>query len=300
MRLVLLLLVIFFGRITHSQELNCQVSIITDARLEVTSVEQDIFQQLEAAIYELMNNTKWTKDKFTVEERINCNLQLQINEIPQPGVYKGSIQVQSSRPVYNSDYNTTVFNFQDDDLLFGYSRNALLTYAPNQYRDELTSMLAFYAYYIIGMDYDSFSNKGGTKYFTEAQQIVTNAQSSGGAAWSASDKGKNNRFYLVDNALHELFSPLRECIYEYHRKGMDVLYDDMPGGRKAVYNALNRLVKVTATRPNSINLVNFVSSKSNELKNLYAEADLKDKNDVVNLLKRIDPANSSKYQEILN
>lgn len=300
MRLILLLGIVLMGRITSAQELNCQVSIITDARLEITSVEQDIFTMLESSIYELMNNTKWTKDNFTVEERINCNLQLQISEIPTPGTYKGSIQVQSSRPVFNSDYNTTVLNYQDDDLLFTFSRNALLVYAPNQYRDELTSMLAFYAYFIIGMDYDSFSSKGGTKYFTEAQQIVTNAQSSGGAAWSASDKGKNNRFYLVDNVLHELFSPLRDCNYEYHRKGMDVLYDDMEGGRKAVYAALNKLVKVTATRPNSINLVNFVSSKSNELKNLYADAELKDKNDIVNLLKRIDPANSSKYQEILN
>lgn len=300
MRLILLLGIVLMWRITSAQELNCQVSIITDARLEITSVEQDIFTMLESSIYELMNNTKWTKDNFTVEERINCNLQLQISEIPTPGTYKGSIQVQSSRPVFNSDYNTTVLNYQDDDLLFTFSRNALLVYAPNQYRDELTSMLAFYAYFIIGMDYDSFSSKGGTKYFTEAQQIVTNALSSGGAAWSASDKGKNNRFYLVDNVLHELFSPLRDCNYEYHRKGMDVLYDDMEGGRKAVYAALNKLVKVTATRPNSINLVNFVSSKSNELKNLYADAELKDKNDIVNLLKRIDPANSSKYQEILN
>jgi hypothetical protein len=285
--------------ISNAQELNCQVSIVADAKLEVTSVEQEVFNQLEQVIYEMMNNTQWTKDKFTVEERINCNLQLQISEIPSTGTYKGSLQVQSSRPAFNSSYNTTLFNFQDNDITFSFSRNAVLIYAPNQFRDNLTSVLAFYAYYIIGLDYDSFSMKGGTKYFNEAQQIVTNAQTSGAPGWKSNERGKRNRYWLVDNALHELFSPLRECSYEYHRNGVDKLYDDKVGARKAIYAALSRLIKVTATRPNSLNLLNFVQAKSNELKNLYSDAETKEKNEIVNLLKRVDPANSSKYQEIL-
>ncbi len=289
---------VFFG--CFSQELNCQVSIITDARLEVTSVEKEIFDQLKQTIYDMMNTTQWTKDKFKVEERINCNIQLQINSIPSPGTYSGSMQVQSSRPAFNSSYNTTVFNFQDDDVTFSYSRNAVLIYAPNQYRDNLTSMLAFYAYFIIGMDYDSFSLKGGTQYFNEAQLIVSNAQSASAPGWKSNESGKRNRFYLVDNVLHQLFEPLRECNYMYHRQGIDKLYDDKVGGRKAMYDALNKLNRVVATRPNSINLLNFVQAKSVELKNLYADADAKEKSDVVNLLKRLDPANSSKYQEILN
>lgn len=284
----------------NAQELNCQVSIITDARLEVTSVEKEIFDQLKQTIYDMMNTTQWTKDKFKVEERINCNIQLQINSIPSPGTYSGSMQIQSSRPSFNSSYNTTVFNFQDDDIQFTYSRNAVLIYAPNQFRDNLTSILAFYAYFIIGMDYDSFSLKGGTPYFNEAQLIVSNAQSSGSTGWKSSESGKRNRFYLVDNVLHQLFEPLRECNYEYHRNGIDKLYDDKVAGRKAIYDALMKLNKVVATRPNSINLLNFVQAKQVELKNLYADADVKDKNEIVNLLKRIDPANASRYQEILN
>lgn len=295
---IIVLVSLAFAHVT-AQELNCQVSIVTDAKLEVTSVEQEIFNQLEQTIYELMNNTQWTKDKFTVEERINCNLQLQIREIPSSGTYSGSLQVQSSRPAFSSSYNTTVFNFQDDDITFNFSRNAVLIYAPNQFRDNLTSILAFYAYFVIGMDYDSFSLKGGTKYFNEAQQIVSNAQSSGFGGWKSSDKGKQNRYWLVDNILHELFTPLRECNYEYHRKGLDVLYDDKTAARLAVYEALNKLVKVVSTRPNSLNLLNFIQAKSNELKNLYEDAEMKEKNDIVGLLKRIDPANSSKYQEIL-
>lgn len=297
-----LLLVFFmslFIQTVQSQELNCQVSIITDTRLEVTSVEKEIFEQLKQTIYDMMNTTQWTKDKFKVEERINCNLQLQINKIPSPGVYEGSLQVQSSRPAFNSSYNTTVFNYQDDNIQFAYSRNAVLVYAPNQFRDNLTSILAFYAYFIIGMDYDSFSLKGGTSYFNEAQQIVTNAQVTSSPGWKSNEAGKNNRFYLVDNVLHQLFEPLRECNYEYHRKGVDMLYDDKVKARKAMYDALNKLSKVVATRPNSVNLLNFVQAKREELKSLYSDAEVKDKNDIVNLLKRIDPANASRYQEIL-
>jgi len=296
-----LLVTLFTGLIfsSFSQELNCQVSIITDAKLEVTSVELDVFKQLEQTIYEFMNNTQWTKDKFSVEERINCNIQLQIREIPSPGTYSGSMQIQVSRPVFNSSYNTNLMNFQDDDITFNYSRNSVLVYAPNQFRDNITSVLAFYAYFILGMDYDSFSLKGGTKYFTEAQQIVGNAQSSGYAGWKSNERNKSNRYWLVDNILHELFTPLRECNYEYHRQGLDIMYDDPVEARNKVYDALSKLVKVVSSRPNSINTLNFVQSKSNELKNMYSDADQADKNNVVNLLKRIDPANSSKYQVIL-
>ena len=294
--------IIFFIALSASlkaQELNCQVSIITDARLEVTTVEKEIFEQLKQTIYDRMNTTQWTKDKFKVEERINCQIQLQINSIPSSGTYAGSMQIQSSRPAFSSSYNTTIFNFQDDDISFAYSRNAVLIYAPNQFRDNLTSILAFYAYFIIGMDYDSFALKGGSPYFTEAQSIVSNAQSSSAPGWRSNESGKRNRFYLVDNVLHQLFEPLRECNYEYHRKGIDKLYDDKIAGRKAIYEALNKLNKVVATRPNSINLLNFVQAKLEELKNLYNDAEVKDKTDVVALLKRLDPANSSKYQAIL-
>ncbi|MFT5778637.1 MAG: hypothetical protein ACI837_001593 [Crocinitomicaceae bacterium] len=283
----------------NAQELNCQVSIISDAKLEVTSVETEIFAQLEQVIYDLMNNTKWTKDNFEVEERINCNLQLQIKDIPSSGTFTGYLQVQSSRPGFSSSYNTTIFNFQDDDIVFNFSRGAALNYAPNQFRDNLTSVLAFYAYFVIGMDYDSFSPSGGTQYFSKAQEIVSLAQSSSLPGWKSNEQGKRNRYWLVDNILHELFSPLRDCNYIYHREGIDQLYENKEVGRKAIYSALSKLIKVVATRPNSLNLLNFVQAKTNELKNLYEDAEPKEKNDIVNLLKRIDPANSSRYQEIL-
>ncbi len=300
MKLFCTFLVCFFWTFSQAQELNCQVTLITDAKLEVTTVDKEVLEQLKQVVNDFMNNTQWTKDKFKAEERINCNIQLQISKIPSQGVYEGALQIQSSRTAFNSSYNTTVFNFQDENISFAYSRNSIISYAPNQYRDNLTSVLAFYAYFIIGMDYDSFGLKGGTTYFNEAQQIVSLAQSSGASGWKSNEAGKRNRYWLVDNVLHQLFEPLRECNYEYHRKGLDKLYENKDAARKAMFDGLNKLTKVITTRPNSTNVLNFVQAKLIELKNLYADAEVKDKNEIVNLLKKIDPANASKYMEILN
>ncbi|TNE54170.1 MAG: DUF4835 family protein [Bacteroidetes bacterium] len=296
---VLGLFLLCFG-FNRAQELNCQVSIVVDNQIPVTSVEQEVFDLLKQTVYELMNNTKWTKDNFKLEERINCNIQIQINSIPQTGTYSGMIQVQSTRPVYNSSYNTTLINFQDENVTFNFSRNAILIYAPNQYRDELTSILAFYAYMILGMDYDSFSLKGGTAYFKEAQQVVSIAQSAGGPGWLASDRKKSNRFYMVDNVLQPLYESLRNCNYEYHRKGLDQLFDNPVEARKAMNQSLSKLTRIVGARPNSINVLNFVQAKSIEIKNIFQDAENDEKTQVVNTLKRVDPANSSRYQEILN
>jgi len=283
---------------TYSQELNCTVTVITSVNTEVTTAEKELFDQLKQTIYDLMNNTKWTKDKFKVEERINCQLQLQIMTI-NAGSYTGALQVQATRPCFNSSYNSTLINFQDDNLAFTYTKSSILVYAPNQFRDNLSSMLAFYAYFIIGLDYDSFSLKGGTPYFTEAQQIVSNAQASSSPGWKSNEQGKRNRYWLADNIQQQFFDPLREGSYEYHRKGMDMMYEKPDDARKAIIAALQKMSKISATRPNSINLLNFAQSKVNELKNIYADATTEEKTEVVTVLKKIDPANSSKYDAIL-
>jgi hypothetical protein len=283
-----------------AQELNCQVTVVTDAKVVLSSTDKEIIDQLKQSILDFLNNTKWTKDKFSVEERVNCVFQIQISSIPSPGVYSGTLQVQCSRPVFNSSYNTTLVNFADQEITFPFQRNTLLIYTPNQFRDNLTSILAFYAYYILGMDYDSFSLKGGSAYLMEAQQIVTNSQSSGYSGWVSNETSKKNRYWLIDNALQQLFDPLRECNYEYHRKGLDKLYEAREEGRTAIYNALNKLLKIANARPSSINVTSFVQAKSLEIKNLYYDASQQEKTDMVNLLKKLDPVNATKYQEILN
>ncbi|MFA7274033.1 MAG: DUF4835 family protein [Crocinitomicaceae bacterium] len=298
-KLIFVSILMFSSIFANAQELNCQVAVVLDAKQEFTTVEKEIFDQLKQTVTDLMNTTQWTKDKFKIEERINCNIQIQIKNSPSPGVYSGSMQIQSTRPAFSSSYNTTVFNFEDNDIEFAYSRGAQLIYAPNQFRDNLTSIMAFYAYFILGMDYDSFSLKGGTPYFTEAQNIVMNAQTSSGKGWRSNENGKRNRYWLVDNILHQLFEPLRICNFEYHRNGVDKMYESLETARANMYGALNKLTKVVATRPNSLNLLNFCQAKKNELKNLYEDAELKEKQDLVSLMQRIDPANASKYDEIL-
>lgn len=301
MKYKILLFFFLICRFVFSQELNCQVSIITNAKLEVTSTELEVLDQLKQSIYELMNNTQWTKDKFSIEERINCQIQIQIEKIPSPGAFSGSMQVQSSRPVYNSTYNALMFNFQDDDVEFSFSRQASFVYAPNQYKDNLISILAFYAYFIIGTDYDSMSPKGGTQYFTEAQNIVSLAQSSSASGWKSNEKGvKRNRYWLVDNILHQLFEPLRECSYQYHRQGLDKMYDNPAEAKVQMLEGLKKLVTITTTRPGSINLLNFIQAKQTEIKNTFSDSEQNQKTEVVNTLKRIDPANSSKYETLLN
>lgn len=283
-----------------AQEFNCQVSVLTDAKVEISSTEQEIIKQLKQSVYDFMNNTQWTEDQFKTEERINLNIQIQIKTIPSTGNYTGYIQVQYNRPAFNSNYNSPLFNYQDDDVAFSFSRNAVLQYNENQFKDNLTSILAFYAYFILGMDYDSFSLKGGSQYFTKAQQIVTNAQVSGAAGWKASEQGKRNRYWMVENILQPAFEPLRECNYMYHRKGIDQMYDNKTLAKKAMYDALNKLTPIVQRNPNNFNTLNFLNSKILEFKNVLSDSELKEKTDFVNLLKKLDSGNSTRYQEILN
>jgi hypothetical protein len=286
--------------ILFGQEFNCQVTVITEAKVEVSSAEQEIIKQLKQAMSDFMNDTRWTEDNFKTEERINLNIQLQIRAIPSTGNYQGAMQISYTRPVFNSSYNSPIFNFQDDNVNISYQRGAVLQYAENQFRDNITSILAFYAYFILGMDYDSFSLKGGTPHFLKAQQIVTNAQNGGGSGWKANETGKRNRYWLVENILQPVYDPLRECNYLYHRKGMDMLYENKVQAKKNMYEALNKMTTVASQRPNTINIINFMFSKISEFKGVLSDSEQAEKTEFVNLLKKIDSGNTSRYLEILN
>lgn len=297
------LILVFFGFYTvFGQELNCQVTVSSDPALDITTTEKEILQEIERTIFEFMNTTAWTKDEFEVEERINCNVQLSITKVNSINSFEGNLQVQVTRPVFNTTYNTVLFNFLDDKLAFKFERNAILVFAENEFRNNLTSALAFYAYFMIALDFDSFSKEGGTKYFNKAQQIVVLAQNGGGPGWRSDERGPRaqfNRYWLIENALQELFSPLRECFYEYHRLGLDNMYENPEKAKQAMFDALNKLSDVHSARPGSANVSNFIQSKLKELQGVFKDAETNQKKELVNLLKRLDPANASKYQEIL-
>ncbi|MFA5573714.1 MAG: DUF4835 family protein [Brumimicrobium sp.] len=288
-----------FTSISIGQELMCQVSVLTNPALTVTTTEKEIFQELEKAVTEVMNETSWTNEHFEVEERINCNIQISITNVNGPESFEATFQIQATRPVYNTTYNTTLLNFLDEDVNFTFRRGSKIVFSKNQYSSNLASILGFYAYYILGLDGDSFAKNGGEPYLKEAQNIVMLAQSSRGDGWKSNQRGKKNRFWLIDNALHELFSPLRETFYDYHRKGLDRMYDSPAEARKEIKASLEKLISVNQARPNSINVVNFIRSKRDELTNIFRDADNKEKTELVNTLKRLDPTNASIYQELL-
>lgn len=300
MRIIYLVLILFFcANIATAQELNCQVSVTSDPKLDITTREKEILDNLQQAIVEFMNNTVWTQDQYEVEERINCIFQLSITKVNGSGSYDATLQVKATRPVYNTSYNTNLINYLDKNVSFSYQENQKMIFSKNQYTDNLTSVLAFYAYYIIGLDDDSFAKEGGSDCFEKAQNIVSLAQSSGGAGWKSNDRQKRNRFWLIDNTLQSLFEPLRQCYYEYHRQGLDQLYDNKEKAKTAIKDALNKLLKITRTRPGAIVVSNFMQAKRDELIGIFQDAPQKEKTEIVNLLKRIDPANSTKYQVIL-
>ena len=295
---IFVLVIVMLGQL-QAQELNCQVTVTSDPAMDVTTVEKEIFKQLEQTIYEMMNNTAWSKDEFEVEERVNVNMQLSVTKVVSPGRFEASLQVQSTRPVFNTTYNTTLFNFLDENVQFAFERGAILVYAPNEFRDNLTAILAFYAYMVLGYDYDSFSLEGGSKFFNKAQELVVLAQNGGGSGWRSNERGQRNRYWLVDNALQQLFKPLRECFYMYHRQGLDAMYDNPQAAKDQIFVALQKLSAVNNARPGSVNILNFLNAKVKEIQGLFQDADTKQKTDLVNLLKRLDPANASRYQEIL-
>lgn len=294
-----LFLFILFSPAAYSQELNCKVDI-TSAKLQTT--EAKIFQTLKTAIYEFMNNRKWTNDAFKPEEKIECSLFINVTEELSTNVFRAQVNIQSSRPVFNSDYNSVLLNHVDKDWVFAYSEYQPLDFNENDFLSNLTSMLSYYAYVIIGLDYDSYSLNGGTPYFQKAQTIVntipSNLTSDAAPGWKPFDNDKN-RYWIVDNLLNARYNPIRESVYLYHRQGLDAMYEDAKNGRQVTLNCLRKVGEVAEEYPNAIIIKLFFNAKSEELINIFAGAPPNEKTNAVQLLYRADPTNSEKYAKIM-
>lgn len=289
----LLLLTIAFTK-SYSQDINCKVQVIIP---QIQNADKQIYKEMEKAIYEFINNTKWTNDIIQINERIECNLIINIKEQLGVDEFKATAQIQSTRPVFNSSYNSTMLNFMDEDWQFKYILNQPLEFNENENRSNLTSLLAYYVYLMIGLDYDSFSMLGGTTYYQKARQIVNNAQASGGKGWKAFD-GTRNRFILIDNLLDNSFKPVRESYYNYHRLGMDLMSQNVENGREEIKILLGTLQKVAREKPNSMLLNLFFTAKNEELIGLFSGALPNEKQAIIQILTEIDPGNSNKYQQI--
>ncbi|TXC76150.1 type IX secretion system protein PorD [Luteibaculum oceani] len=295
--LSILAFTLFLPHIAWGQELNATVQV-TYERVKAQATNPRIFETLERTAQEFLNNTKWGGDDFQLEERIQCSFLFTIDKI-SGNTYEGSIQVTSSRPVFNSNYSTTLLNHKDNDFTFSYTENAPIIFTPNQFKDNLSSVLAYYAYLVLAMDYDSFSREGGKAYFTLAQRVVANAQNAGFDGWRSSE-GVRNRFWIVDNALQEAFKPIRDCVYEYHRQGLDQMYSNTEDARKTIIEALKKLERVHAVKPLSINMQIFFNAKSQEIINIFDASPAQEKESLLSLLGKLDPSNLSKYQKLVD
>lgn len=297
MKTTLFTLITFFTlSLSYSQELNCKVTVRAPT-LQQSPENIQLLEAVQTAIFNLMNNTKWTQETYQEHEKIECNLLITINSIQSQKNYTGTILVSSSRPVYNSNYNSPLVNTLDKKFNFFYQLNSPLVYRKAAFSDNLSGMLSFYAYYIIGMDHDSFALEGGTPFFIKAQEISNLAQSSGGEGWDSKDR--NNRYWIVENVLNAQFKKMRQSVYEYHRLGMDNAFTDQKKALADMTKAISYLQDVHARQPGSINMRIYFAAKADEVVNIFSSAEPQQKNTVFNLVRRVDPGNIAKYQKII-
>ena len=292
--LFLLALLISFRNVS-AQELNCSVQVNSS---QIQGSDKSIFEVMEKNIFEFMNTRTWTNNVFKNTERIECSILINITEQISTGNFKATIQIQARRPVFNSSYFSTTLNHLDKDFEFKFNEFDNLEYSNNTFTSNLTSVLAFYANIIIGLDYDSFSQNGGTRYFKEAQTIVGNAQSAQETGWKAFES-ERNRYWFAQNMLHQNYAPLRLCFYKYHRLGFDIMAENVANGRVEVLKSLMLLDEVFKRRPGNFQLKIFFNSKVDEIVSLFSEGLAKEKTQVTNLVNQIDPTNQSKYDKII-
>jgi uncharacterized protein DUF4835 len=280
---------------SQAQELNCDV--IIDAE-QIQTTDRNVFRDMETTIENFMNGRDWTPDEFDVEERIKCSLSITLVEMPRIGTFKATVQVRSSRPIYNTTYESIVLNFADRDWAFDYVESQPLDFNENSYTSNLTSMLAFYAYVILGLDYDSFGDLAGAPYYQIALVIVNNAAQSGYPGWSSLESTRN-RFALIDDITNQQMEALRSGMYKYYRTGLDIFEKDPEATRKNVLDVLESIRVIKSRYPASIFVISFFDAKSDELVNIFDQASMQEKRKAYNLLVELNPNKSDIYGKII-
>jgi len=281
----------------HSQELNCMISVNSQ---KLAGTDKKVFETLQSAMYEFINNRKWTNYNIKQEERIECTMMLTINERLAADEFRGTLNVVIRRPVLNTAYYSVLLNTIDKNIQFKYVEYQPLDYSDGTFSSNITSILAFYTYAILGYYFDSYSPSGGTSYFEKAQQVVNSAQNSSDPGWKAYESEKN-RYWIVNNYMNAANSALRDFAYRYHRLGLDQMYEKVDQGRGVITEVMEELQKLYNAKPNLYALQLIFDAKRDEFVNIYSDQRVPptEKTNVSNILKEIDPANGSKYQTIL-
>jgi len=280
-----------------AQQLNFTVTINSD---RANTQERDVFDNMKTSFEQFLNGRNWIEDEFRPEERIKGNLLITINEMPSVGLFNATVQIQTVRPVYGSNYESLLFNFADRNWTFEYVEAQPLEFNRFTFLDNISSLLAFYAYVAIGLDYVSFSQRAGDPYFEIANNIVSNAQKSPRPGWSQNPSDRRNRYWLANDLYSsQVMVPIRDAYYLYHRKGLDLLTTKPDDAYANILEALKLVAQANSAQPNSIFTITFMDAKSDELSKILKKASMEIKTEAVEILLKVDPNNARKYNDIL-
>jgi hypothetical protein len=293
MKYIVFLLSFAFSLSTFAQDLQCNVQVNSD---NIQASNKVIFEDLQNAITQFMNQRKWISDKVQPQEKINCNFVINIKNL-NIDQFAAEVSITSSRPVYGTTYNTPIFNHFDQEWYFQYAQFQSLDFQENANVMQLTTLLAFYANIIIGLDFDTYALEGGSTFYNKALQLRNAAQNTNG--WGPSDgRGNRNKYYVIDQLLDDRYKPLRASLYQYHMIGMDVFKDDNEAARKQIYESLEKIRTVQERLPNSVIFKIFFNAKRAELINIFSKADAGLQNRAIELLGKLDPSNLTNYEKI--
>ena len=290
---IIMFCLLITGSLT-AQELNCDV--VVNAQLTGNENVQ-VFRTLEKQLNELVNNTRWTNRNFSAQERINCNMVITVTDY-NSDAFQGTIQVSSSRPVFNSTYSTPVYNFNDRDFTFRYLEFQNLIFSPNQFESNLVSVIAFHIYVMLGLDADTFAPNGGDEFFEQARTIVGYSQQNNSQGWEPPTGGDQTRSALIDQILSPTFKEFRSVMYAYHREGLDLMHSNAKNGKSAIADALNTFNALNSRRPNSFILRVFFDAKSDEIQQIFSDGPSVNITNLISTLTRIAPMHASKWRSI--
>ena len=291
-KIVSILFLLFVG-VVQAQQLNCSVQINSD---KVATTNNQIFKNLKTSVSDFVNKTDWTGEEYKQNEKIECSMVIIVNSY-ESNQFSATIQVQSTRPVFNSTYASPVFNFNDKDFSFRYVEFENLQFNPSNFDSNLVSVLAYYSYMILGFDADTYSLMGGNKNYDVAQQILTVAQQSGYKGWSQND-GNQNRYFLTTDILGGTYDAYREALYQYHREGLDAMSSDVKASKNKIIASINTLSKLYSVRPNAFLTRVFFDAKVDELVSILSGGPKVSLSETIDTLNKLSPLNTSKWAAI--
>ena len=288
-----LIFFLLFSNFFVSQELNCEV--VVEAR-QTGNENLQVFKTLQTQLTEFINSTSWTNKVVRQNEKIDCTMFINISSY-ENDVFQGTLQIQSSRPIFNSSYNSPTYNFNDRNFTFNYQEFQNFTFNENQFENNLVSVIAFHIYVILGIDADTFKLNSGTSFFEQAQKILDFSQQKGFRGWGPGD-GLQSRYYLIDNILSTTFKEFRNVMYDYHIKGLDIMVNETKSGKEAVAKSLMMLDQMNRRRPNSYILRVFFDTKANEILDVFSGGPKVPVTNLISTLSKIAPNHSDKWRNI--